>query len=739
MSAAELKRCFECGATYPQEVLACANDGTPLCFDTVGRRWKIEGVIGRRAGGAIFAAFHLVSGQYAAIDMLPGENARQASASTRFNQQLQALRILDQNKSILRLIEEGTERDGSRFMVTELGELRPLQDLIDEWRRLQAVLMEPGEAALLVRPLLSLLSTAARLGMAHGSLDATQIFVGSANDFATGLNNVATVKLHGLAAIGMGPQLREAQAADLQGIGRVLYELCSGKLPPALDVLVKEPLPQGLEGPLGEVVLRALSAPGSVPFATAEELQRALSTAALGGRPSQSSVPSPLLDSMRSDSGLPRPPVLPSANSVPGLGNIPSGTSGPALPNIPSMNSGPGLGNIPSGTSGPALPNIPSANSGPGLGSIPLANSGPAAGTTGPRFLSLPPVPSGPRPNPPAGALPPVRVTAQHSAVPAPLASLISGPQRSGLTSELRQVSILDLMREMNEQKEKQETTAREETLARSRFRPSLNNIKPMPRPDPSGIDPGPPGLLSIHGGEPNAPTVSVLQGPPDSGATVLEPTVVDPNNAPASAASAQSATGDAPAGGTAPNRIVGQSGGTAPNRIVGQSGGTGPNRPVTPASATGANRPIVPGNGTAPNRTISQSLPPVSAAAAVGITEGAATETATSVNAAEGAAPSALSQPRNSAAQATVPSVPSSATSPPRSSPVASEAAPPPPSAVSSPAAPANVPGPPPSNLAKAPAAAVARETPNWTWGVVIVALLAIVFALAFQLLTRK
>ena len=93
-----------------------------------------------------------------------------------------------------------------------------------------------------------------------------------------------------------------------------------------------------------------------------------------------------------------------------------------------------------------------------------------------------------------------MRVTAQHSAIPAPLGSLISAPQRSGLTSELRQVSILDLMREMNEQKEKQETTAREETLARSRFRPSLNNIKPMPQPDFLGGEPGLPALTSRRG-----------------------------------------------------------------------------------------------------------------------------------------------------------------------------------------------------------------------------------------------
>ena len=709
MSVAELKRCFECGATYPQEVLACANDGTPLCFDTVGRRWKIEGVIGRRTGGAIFAAFQLVSGQYAAIDMLPGQNAREATAAARFNQQLQALRILDQNKSILRLIEEGTERDGSRFMVTELGELRPLQDLIDEWRRPDGVLMEPGEAALLVRPLLSLLSTAARLGMAHGLLDATQIFVGSANDFAGGLTNVATVKLHGLAAIGMGPQLRAAQAADLRGIGRVLYELCTGKLPPAGELLGQEPLPLGLDGPLGQVVLRAVGAPGTTPYATAEELQRALSTAALGGRPpSQASVPPPLVE---------------------------SAISAPAMP------------------SAPRLPALPSAM---------VTTPEPTAAA---KFLSLPPMPSGPgsgKNSLPPNSLPPVRVTAQHSAVPAPLGSLISGPQRSGLTSELRQVSILDLMREMNEQKEKQETTAREETLARSRFRPSLNNIKPMPRPDANGRDPNAPAELSGLGMVSNSAAVSVQQGPLDSGATVLEPTVVDPNNSPAPPTLVQG-RGKATApnwtvapgmtkAGTAPNQGVAPGGpkaGTAPNQIVAPGGpkaGTAPNRTITPSGPSGSSPPASPAGAAADSGA--------AASPAAGET---ATSAAASPSDPGSPRPTARSRPADTPAQsavtATTPTI--SGVSPPAGSPAVpvvasdpgvSRTAPP-----GRPAEPAADPAPAPVSvppvspvaaapaLATTPAAPLVRGTSTWTWVAVIGPLLAIIAALVFKLLTRK
>ena len=465
MSVAELKRCFECGATYPQEVLACANDGTPLCFDTVGRRWKIEEFFGRRPGGAVFAGFHLVTGQRALIDILPGENARDATALTRYQQELQALRLLDQNKGILKLIEEGTERDGSRFLVTELNGLRLLPELMIErrqaWLRPSGALLEPSEAAHLIRPLLSLLSTGARLGMAHGSLDMSQIYVGSETDFASGLGMLAHVKMHGLAALGMGPQLREAQAADLRGLALVLYELCTGKPPPAGELVVKEPLPETLSGPVGQVVLRALGAVGPAAYATAEEMQRALSSAAPSGFNAPISIP-------------------PAAASVP-----------PPPPSQPAMQS---------------YRSLPPAPSVPGIGELGVG----AVGTT----------------------LPPVRLTTQHPSVPTPMAPVAGLPQRSGLTSELRQVSILDLMREMQEMQAQQESAAREETLARSRSRPSSKEIKVyvpsegaadslgLPPAEPGAAPAGQPASAGrLPSGESLEPTLDARQLPlrPDS------------------------------------------------------------------------------------------------------------------------------------------------------------------------------------------------------------------------------
>ena len=77
MTTAPTLRCFECGATYPASARTCDHDGAPLCPETVGPHWKVEGVLGPRLGGGVFAAFHATTGVRAAITYFPAACARE--------------------------------------------------------------------------------------------------------------------------------------------------------------------------------------------------------------------------------------------------------------------------------------------------------------------------------------------------------------------------------------------------------------------------------------------------------------------------------------------------------------------------------------------------------------------------------------------------------------------------------------------------------------------------------------
>lgn len=709
MSVPELKRCFQCGATHPQSVILCPRDGTPLCFDVVGRHWKIEGLVGRRPGGASFTAVHVSSGQRGLIELIvPGESASDSPALIRFQQQLQALRMLDLNKGILKLIEEGTEeRDGARFLVTDLGMLRQLGDVLaerrPEWQRPGGAQMEPTEAAHLVRPLLSVLSTAGRLGMAHGSLDMSQIYIGSETHFQSGLGMLSHVKLHGIVAVGMGPQLRDAQAADLRIIARILYELCTGKPLPEGEEVPKEPLPESLSGPVGQVVLRAIGVTGPALFASAEEMQRALSTAAPSGFTAPISVP---------------PGLQPASAPIP-----------PPRPRIE-----PALART--------LPPPPSAPSLPNLGAASVATT-----------------------------LPPVRVTSSQPSVPTPLQPVAGLPQRSGLTSELRQVSILDLMREMQQQKD---AAARQETLARSRFRPSSQEIKVLPLPPPGGESGEPAAAAALAPDANEGPTVVDR---PRSGQS-LEPTL-DGQELPLRPESASSARGpasglDAADLGTAPSSA--SAGAPAPSassaraaapasarsaasgRLAASGLGAAPSE-APPPSAASSPRPSAASGSRLPLPSAASSPPPLPPSAASSPRPSASAQSARAASATSSASPPrgggvseledaptepfapAVSAAAISAIAASAAAASAAAALAASASARAAAAAAAPAAAAPAAAAPAlAVPVAAPPEMPPAPVAASGlAPVPRWAWFAIIAPLIAIILGLVAKILFSK
>lgn len=360
-SPADSKRCFQCGASYAPDVLSCQLDETPLCFDTIGRRWRVDGLLRRRAGsGGTFTGFHLVSGARGVIDHVPWPLTEDPHLGGRLYREVQALRVLERHPHVPRLLETGTDRDGSRFLVTDLGEARALRDVMDEWRRPDGgALVAPARATQLLGPVLSLLAMAHRLGVSHGSLDAAEIFL------QVTPSGGEVVRLHGLALHKTpgGSVSAEAAHADVRAVAAVLHELLLGRAPGG----VRMGAPSSLNLKLAAVLDRALAEDPAAGYASAEELARALMLAA-------------------------PPPV-----SVQSAGHRVS----MAMPTQPS---GPG--------------------SGPMTGGVPVLS--------GAVKLLSGPVPIG--------------VTQQNSSVPLPLTPLAAPLPKAGLTGELAQVRVLDLL-----------------------------------------------------------------------------------------------------------------------------------------------------------------------------------------------------------------------------------------------------------------------------------------------------
>jgi hypothetical protein len=340
----ERKRCFECGVSYPPDTRRCEEDHLPLWPDTVNGVWRIEGILSSRPGGATCAAYHLGTGARVAIDLVRGNPSPDPAALKALTQELQALRLLE-HPNCLRLIEEGVDRtrsepengDGIHFVVTDLGSARPLPDLLEDWQRAggpaegSSRLSTPAMSQI-GRQILGLLSAAHRLGLGHGRLSASHIYVTVEEDSLGALHKSGSIRLHGLRAIGLGPVLREAIDADLTAVMALLFELTTGNPPPRLEPGSAPPkLPSDVDGKLAQFILRGLGVGRATRFGSADEMLRALVVASPAA-PAEISAEA-IANLTRTDPQAARPASSPEIPSRPAAGDsLPGGP--PALPRL---------------------------------------------------------------------------------------------------------------------------------------------------------------------------------------------------------------------------------------------------------------------------------------------------------------------------------------------------------------------------------------------------------------------
>lgn len=280
------RRCFECGASFdrtePGHALPiyCRNDGSLLAPEIVGKRWRIEAFLGPRVGGAVFIAYHVVNGQRAALSLVyetPGRDFEE-----RMNREVGAQRLLEPHPNLMQVLELGSDREGVRFFASRLNAEQPLNVALREWQRPTDIRQAFAIATSLLYPVAKLLHAAHGQGIAHGTLDTTQVYVSVTDDEAGRATVLSGPRLYGLRRLGPGPTLVAAAQADLSAIGQILFQLVFGQ--PALLPIGAEQR-QGLLkllGPsAGNFLLRALGClPSDLPsharFASAEEMMREL-------------------------------------------------------------------------------------------------------------------------------------------------------------------------------------------------------------------------------------------------------------------------------------------------------------------------------------------------------------------------------------------------------------------------------------------------------------------------------
>ena len=181
------KICPVCGATYPDNNIFCATDGTTLRAadadgDLIGTviadRYLVTDLLGEGGMGKVYLARHVRIPQQAAIKVLRPEQVRDASAMARFNGEAANATRIDHDR-VARVYDFGETSDGTVFLAMEYVAGRTLKAILASGGT-----MAPRRAANVVRQIADGLDAAHRLGIVHRDLkpDNVMIIEGEADD-----------------------------------------------------------------------------------------------------------------------------------------------------------------------------------------------------------------------------------------------------------------------------------------------------------------------------------------------------------------------------------------------------------------------------------------------------------------------------------------------------------------------------------------------------------------------------
>jgi hypothetical protein len=235
-----------------QPAKAANADGSERVGRVLRERWRIEQLIWKTSGGALYWATHR-TGTRVAIHVLFPELSADPERKRRFIEAAAGARAIGHDGAV-RVIDDDVDSDGAVFLVLELFDATSLAWMFDAAHGP----FELAEALRIGDGLLEVLAAAHAAGRKHGALSAESVF----------LTRQGQVKL-----LGFSDDPEANVRHDTAAAGRILFTMLAGT-PPNGRSLAEQATT--LPSALVEIVDRALGVGGAKPWRDAGEMHAAL-------------------------------------------------------------------------------------------------------------------------------------------------------------------------------------------------------------------------------------------------------------------------------------------------------------------------------------------------------------------------------------------------------------------------------------------------------------------------------
>ncbi len=287
----------------PAERVRAGDD--PLLGRLLSGRYAILGLLGRGGMGAVYTGLQLSVSREVAIKVILPDARRSPEIAARFGREARALARLS-HENVVVLFDHGQDDDGTLYLVMERLRGETLGEMLRRRRGLPV-----DEAVRILRPVLSALGAAHRLGLVHRDLKPDNIMLVPGDtgqprvkvlDFGIVKAmeaDLGTLQTAGSIVLGTPLYMSPEQAVgtgvgpatDLYAAGVILYQMLAGAPPFGGETpyavlechrhAAVPPLPpeRAIPAAIETIVRRALEKAPAARFADAEEMTRALEAA----------------------------------------------------------------------------------------------------------------------------------------------------------------------------------------------------------------------------------------------------------------------------------------------------------------------------------------------------------------------------------------------------------------------------------------------------------------------------